>query len=330
VLVPNEHAQLVREIFSRAATGESLVRIARDLASREVESQRGQRMTRSLVHVVLRNRAYLGEARAGDLVNANAHDPLVDEELWRRAQAAFRGRPPAKNREPALFAGLIRCQACRYVMSPQMREGKRRYKCLGTALGRSCPAPAFVTEAHLLPYIESALFERLDEIIAEPAQPDRDVKQLIAARDAARRQLITYRDDGDLADLLGTAAWKDGLRVRQQRLDDAELNLSTAVANPSDGLPSAATLRDAWREMDNDTRRRAFGMVFDAIVVRKHPSRRERLAITDRVRLLGAGQLGQFEVPRTSRTPARALEPFPWPRHPSSPWIALREPVLEE
>jgi hypothetical protein len=71
-------------------------------------------------------------------------------------------------------------------------------------------------------------------------------------------------------------------------------------------------------------------MLFDAIVVRKHPSRRHRLAIVERVRLLGAGELRSFEVPRSSRTPAIPLDPFPWPRHPDSAWITLREPTLEQ
>jgi len=330
VLVPNEQASFVREMYSRAATGESLSSICRDLAGREIESQRGQRVTRSLVNVVLRNRAYLGEARSGDLVNPVAHERLVDDDLWRRTQSAFRGRPASRNREPATLAGLIRCQGCRYVMAPTMRERKRRYKCLGTAIGRSCPAPAFVTEAQLLPYIEAAFFDRLDEIVAQPASEGADVQQLLAARDDAVRQLTGYRDDGELPEVIGYESWKDGLRVRQRRLQDAEFAVAEATTTHADGLPDAATLRYAWREMDSDTRRRALGMVFDAIVVRKHPSRSERLRITDRVRLLGISELEAFEIPRSSRTPAKALAPFPWPRNPSSAWISLREPVLEE
>jgi site-specific DNA recombinase len=215
VLVANEQAPIVREIFVRAATGESLSSICRALAARKIESQRGQRITRSLVHVVLKNRAYLGEARSGDLVNPAAHEALVNEDLWRRAQSAFRGRPASKNREPALYAGLIRCQGCRYVMAPTMRDGKRRYKCLGNSIGRSCPAPAFVTEAQLVAFVEAAFFERLDEIVAEPASVQGDTQELVDARDAAQRQLIGYRDDAELPELIGYEAWKDGRRLQR-------------------------------------------------------------------------------------------------------------------
>lgn len=330
VLVPNAQAQTVREMYSRAATGESLSSICRDLAGRGIESQRGQRITRSLVHVVLKNRVYLGEARFGALVNPTAHEPLVDDALWLRAQSAFRGRPPSKNREPALLAGLMRCQGCRYVMAPTMREGKRRYKCLGTAIGRACPAPAFITEEPLVPLIDAALFDRLDEIVAEPAMPDEAVTTLVAARDGAYRRLAVYRDDAELPDVIGYEAWKDGLRVKQVELDAAEQALVEATSDRVEGLPDVATLRSVWHEMDVETRRRAIAMVFDAIVVRKHPSRSQRLAIVDRVRLIEAGGLDRFEIPRSSRTPARALAPFPWSGDPHGPWIALREPGLEE
>jgi hypothetical protein len=107
-------------------------------------------------------------------------------------------------------------------------------------------------------------------------------------------------------------------------------DLAEATANRPNGLPDAATLRGVWREMDSQTQRSALGMLFDAIVVRKHPSRSLRLAIVDRVRLLEAGELRRFEVPRSSRTPATPLDPFPWPRHPDSAWISLREPALEQ
>jgi hypothetical protein len=215
-------------------------------------------------------------------------------------------------------------------MAPSMRAGKRRYKCLGSGIGRACPAPAFVTEEALVPVIEAVFFDRLDEIVAEPASVDADVEALRSTRDRAYRQLVAYRDDVELPEMIGHASWKDGLRVKQAELDAADRALAAATSDRSSELPSAATLRTVWHEMDLQTRRQALATLFDAIVVRKHPSRSERLALVDRVRLLPAGGLEGFEVPRSSRNPAPLLNPFPWPRDPDSPWIALREPVLEE
>jgi|tagenome__1003787_1003787.scaffolds.fasta_scaffold20951342_2 hypothetical protein len=250
--------------------------ITRDLAQRGIDSgSGGQRVTRRLVRHVLRNRAYLGEARSGTLVNPEAHQPLIDDDLWRRAVSTFHGRPAAKGeRQPALLAGLVRCQACRYVMAPSIRNGKRRYRCLGVTLGRSCPAPAFVLEHQLMPLVERALFERLDEIVARPIGNTAEAEELAAKRERARRQLHDYRDDAELPDLIGYSAWKDGLRVKQEALDTAEAELTKFDQRRPSGLPDVATLRSAWPEMDPRTRRQVFAALFDAIVVRKHPSRR--------------------------------------------------------
>jgi DNA invertase Pin-like site-specific DNA recombinase len=324
-LVPNHLAPVVQQIFARAASGASMSEIARDLAQRGIDSgSAGQRMTRSLVRHVLRNRAYLGEARSGMLVNPEAHQPLIDDDLWRRADSTFRGRPAARReRQPALLAGLVRCQACRYVMAPSIRNGKRRYRCLGVTLGRTCPAPAFLLEDQLLPLLESALFERLDEIVAQPIGNTAEAEELGARRERAHRQLLDYRDDAELPDVIGYSAWKDGLRVKQEALDTAEAELAKYEQSRPTGLPDVATLRAAWPEMEPRIRRQVFAALFDAIVIRKHPSRSERLPIADRVRLMTRGGLVGYEIPRSGRIAARQLDPFPWPSNPHSPWITL-------
>lgn len=85
-LVPGEHAALARELFERRAAGESLTVLARWLDSLGIRTGRDGTPRRQWARDVIASRAYLGEVRAGMAVNREAHEPLVDELLWQRAQ----------------------------------------------------------------------------------------------------------------------------------------------------------------------------------------------------------------------------------------------------
>jgi DNA invertase Pin-like site-specific DNA recombinase len=318
-LIPGKNAPVVQEVFTRVAAGESISPIARDLTARGIRTQRGGRIARGVLHHVLGNRVYLGEARAGDLLNHSAHKPLVDEATFRAAQIS-RPKPP-RTGVRAVLAGMIRCQGCRYAMAPVMRSGRRRYRCLGNQQGRVCAAPAFVTELELLPVVEEQLFDRIGEINAVAAGDTERIDELQTARERAERALVVVRDDPEIIDRLGPRGYADALAVRGAALAAADEALSRELASRPRNLPDAAMLRSAWPEMDNETRSGMLRAVFDAIVVRKHPSRSQRLTIRDRVRFLPRGTLAPGDVPRSSRDPAGPIRPFDWPSDPPSPWI---------
>ena len=77
----------------------------------------------SAVQAIIRNPAYRGEAylrsqgkQAGDFVNPDAHEPIVDAILWRKAQPT-QGKP-RRSSEGALLAGILRCACCGRKLSP--------------------------------------------------------------------------------------------------------------------------------------------------------------------------------------------------------------------
>lgn len=86
------------------------------------------------VQSMFSNRLYLGEVRFGRLVNLQAHEPLVDQELFDRVQrvAVPRGKQPQSDRLLARL-GVLRCGVCdsRMVVGIQTQQGRRYpfYRC---------------------------------------------------------------------------------------------------------------------------------------------------------------------------------------------------------
>lgn len=326
-LEPDENASTVTEVFARFAAGENLSELSRALAGRGVRTQRGALPSRRFLHAIIQNRVYLGEARSGDLVQIGAHPALTDDLTFRRCQGGFRPRP-ARSSQPGELSGLVRCQGCRYVMSRVHREGKPRYRCLGNQEGRSCPAPAFVTEDHLIPVVHAALFSTIDAQAATASGDTNEARRVTDELEAAEAELVGFRDEPGVIAALGPKGFADGLALRRAEVDRLQDHLAAVLARRPVGLPDATTLRAEWDRMDPPTRNAVVGAVFDAVVVRKHPSRSVRLAIHDRVRLLVAGS--DVEVPRSSSDPAGPIRSFDWPDDPGDPWVLPLQPATED
>jgi DNA invertase Pin-like site-specific DNA recombinase len=320
-LVPSDQAHLVTEAFQRRAGGETLSDVTRWLMAQNLRTAHGDDVSRSTVFGLLRNRAYLGEARSGELVNRDAHPALTDEVTFARAQQASPGRPP-RTGEPAVLAGLVRCQGCRYAMAPVMREGKRRYRCLGRQNQRDCPAPAFVTEHELLPVVEEVLWSVYPDHVAQASGDVEAIEAATSVRDEARRVAEEWRDDASIQADLGMDTYLAGLRSRMGTWQDAERRLEQLLASRPDGLPDAASLRSSWPNMTSVERRAILGHVFDCLVIRKHPSRSSRLAILDRVLFIPAGTLTVEDLPSRHRRREQPLVPFDWPGDPTGPGVA--------
>lgn len=83
---------------------------------------------------LLRSRVLLGEIHFGELVNLSAHEPIVDREVWNRAQRMTvpRGRR-AKSERLLARLGVLRCGTCggRMVVGTHTEKGRAYpfYRC---------------------------------------------------------------------------------------------------------------------------------------------------------------------------------------------------------
>jgi site-specific DNA recombinase len=91
-LVPDGNAPTVVELFERRAKRQGWFALARWLVERGASPKTNPAAVRWMV----RNRAYLGEARSGEFVNRKAHPAIVTRLLFDRANAVH-GRAPKKD-----------------------------------------------------------------------------------------------------------------------------------------------------------------------------------------------------------------------------------------
>jgi len=139
VLVPTVHAAAIREAFELRADGSTYEQVARHLTDAGVPKSRetdGPTWTSYAVAALLQNRVYLGEARAGGNVKADAHEALVDAGLFARVQARREEKgsfaDPDRHRE--LLAGIVRCAGCGHsmIVDKRVKDGRvvqRYWRC---------------------------------------------------------------------------------------------------------------------------------------------------------------------------------------------------------
>ncbi len=120
-LVPNEHADAIREAFRMKAEDRDVTwrQLAAFLTERGVPNQKGGPWSGNAARQLILNRVYLGEVRHNDHVNRTAHEPILktedgqpDERIFRLAGAKKRRFSGDRGNGHLLGGGLVRCGIC--------------------------------------------------------------------------------------------------------------------------------------------------------------------------------------------------------------------------
>ena len=282
-LVPDPTAApAVREMFLHRARGASL----RDCAN-ELEAKLGRGFSGPMVGKMLRNRTYLGEVRRGNLgANPDAHEPIVSRAEFEAAQVTYPSAP--HEHRGSLLAGFVRCAGCSYPLKRTNAKGLPMYRCHGRHKAGRCPEPVNVSMQRLDEFVEAAVVKRLraksSRVRVERRSGDLDAA--LAKLENVEAQLATYRD-ADVIDVIGADAYRDGLRVRRERVDEARR--AVADAQGVAVLPFGLTGEGVWRDGTLDERRILLAALVDAVFVRRAHSRGKGTPIDDRVVILWSG-----------------------------------------
>lgn len=181
ILVPNQDADTVREIYARYLAGQSTGRIARELGLRYEHLVRQILQRESNTGVIV----YKGERYPG------RHEPLIDRETFARAQQRLH-RPGRPRATPGgkLLSGLLVCGHC---------GAKMRYQKWGGAgdklvcYSRDKSKPHLVHDEHcpnrgvMAREVEAVVIRDLARLAAEPAQPAAGTGDEAACRRALER-----------------------------------------------------------------------------------------------------------------------------------------------
>jgi DNA invertase Pin-like site-specific DNA recombinase len=313
---PNEFAPLVRELFQLRGDRWGWHRLA-SLLDERAPLEGGQRWGVSKVQRMLSNRVYLGEARYGQHVNPDAHEPLITPADFDRAQDAkgvMLARRP--NKEPLVLAGLIRCASCRYLLKEgRAGSGERRartYRCNSRAVQGRCPSPQHVMGERIEAYVAEQFKAHLRQVTGR-AQPSS--QELTAARvelDELAGELAAFtRDLGVARRLRAVGQYDQALEARLQPVERARARLDQLTRDTlGDELAELAEWEfnvDAWWEGASvEARKTALASAIDTIFLRG-PGKGQ---LPGRVLILWRGE-GPDDLPRRGRYNGM-LRPFIW------------------
>jgi DNA invertase Pin-like site-specific DNA recombinase len=314
-LVPDEHADFVREIFRQRAAGAGWSELAAWMNER-CSPPRGKQWTMATLRALIVRRAYLGEAHHGEHVHPDAHERLVTPELWQAAQRrVLASRPPRG--EPGLLASLVRCAACRYSMRPQASNAKsrktrlRQYRCFIHHAAGDCPAPASIVREKLESYVVAEFAAHLGDLAGRTLVSAPEVEGAYERLQEAEAELVAFRDDLRIRSVLGQDGFLAGLEARTAALAAAQQALDRAQAgSPSPDLGAAL---DDWESLSLLERRALLRSGIDCIIVRRADF---KTPMSERVRILWHGEAPD-DLPRPGGR-ANVLRPFDWTDDPLS------------
>src|SRR5262249_8999662 len=120
-LVPHEPAaSAVKELFRRRALGVSWAELARYLEEQGIRTPSGKPYwSKTGVAGIVKNPAYLGQARGGSAVKENAHEPLVSRAEFDAAQSTRKSLFAQRDgsvASRAMLGGLVRCAGCGHTL----------------------------------------------------------------------------------------------------------------------------------------------------------------------------------------------------------------------
>ncbi len=137
LVVNEEEAALVRDIFRGFAEHGSAVRIVRELATQGKTTKswvtqsgryrKGRPIDQPFVYNLLRNRTYLGQVEFGGKVYPGQHEAIITQEVWDAVHAFIdrrkRGTRERADDRPALLRGLLFAPDGQRMIATYTRKG---------------------------------------------------------------------------------------------------------------------------------------------------------------------------------------------------------------
>jgi site-specific DNA recombinase len=250
LVIHEREAAKVHDLFERRAAGESTTVLARETGWPHIKK-------------ILRNKTYLGIVASGKYVNEQAHDPIVEPDLFERANAGRTTRPvPAgETTRERLLIGLARCAGCGATLKVTRRTDRNGtqlpdiYYCRNETK-RPCLARALVRcdvlDAHVADWFEGQLTTNPAMIDARAA--NQELEQALADEAEARNDLRDY----NLMKVSDPALFQAGIEAREERLDEAQARVRDADTRVK-RLPKGGSLLTLWRRFSVECRRRVLG-----------------------------------------------------------------------
>ncbi|HEX2103078.1 MAG TPA: recombinase family protein [Solirubrobacteraceae bacterium] len=264
-----EQVPIVNEALRMRAEGATIDAIRSYLAERGIErSYHG-------VSAMLSSRLLLGEIHFGELVNLHAFEPVVDPELWRRAQQVRvpRGRR-AKSERLLARLGVLRCGSCgaRMVVGSAHNGQYALYRCPPTG---NCKQRVTISAEKVEALVVDAVKAATADVEGR-ASAEQNARRVEAELDRAQQELNALIE---LLDPLEPAA-RQRLQEATRKRDEARERVEQLGGT---GASLTINTADDWDRFSLDAKRALIRATVERVVV--HPGRG-----TGRVRVELVGQ----------------------------------------
>lgn len=284
-------ADVVRDVYKRYNSGESIQHIAKSLNAAGVASAGGGVWTQSILSRVIRNPrhggliSYKGEIQAGLTSSAGG---LVSESVWRQAKARWEKSPVHRGRPVQSWCvRLLECAECGGVLRGSSADGatgsdrrpggkKVRYKTYACLVSKHVvwkrETLDALVEAKLLALLDElrpALEEEARAIAWESAQRDSAGGAGITAEIERLEGLLAEQEREWLAGNIATERYNRSVRLLDDLLEAERGKLAPEPHSPLQSLLDASSVREAWKEADLETKTRVAALFIDHVVVGK-------------------------------------------------------------
>ena len=307
LVIVEDQAKIVREIFERYGAGESCQRIAADLNTRGVPGPRHGTWSVSALYGspakgagVLNNRLYVGERTwnrsqwikypdTGKRTRIDRARPewqtavapelrTIDDAAWRAVRRRFDSAKPGHRGGHArtLLGGVLRCGRCggAMVAIDRYRYGCAARKDRGPAVCSGTTVPRRAADAGII----AAVREELSDTQAM-AEVRREAGRIIAAagiddRTRAERKASLEREIGRLVDAVAQLGLSPALRARLEAAETQKRELENAMATK---LPTVDAAVARYRanlmrltealQSDSDRARAALAEILGRLVI---------------------------------------------------------------
>ncbi|MFD9703839.1 recombinase family protein [Lentzea sp. NPDC059081] len=281
--VPDERAVIVQEIIGRAAREEPLKHIVDDLNARGVPSPKGGKWTARVVKTLATHPRYIAlRSHKGELHPAT-WEPLVDQDLYRRAVAVLtapdrRLAPPAAKKYLLSYISAAPCGGPLNA-EPASEHRPSRYRCVhdGCTSVRADDLDEVITtmtQKRLARPDARTLFMPPDE---ETAAAQADITRLQARLEEARQSFA--QADGISATALAglERALQPQLDAALKRLDDLA-TCAAGLALLDGGAFTSGVSAPRWEALPLAGRRSVIKTLFETIEVGPSARRLSRWA----------------------------------------------------
>jgi DNA invertase Pin-like site-specific DNA recombinase len=281
LVVVEPAASAVKEVFRRRALGASWAELAEYLEAQGVETPRGNsHWSKTGVSGLVKNRAYLGQARSGSIVKEGAHEALVTRAEFDAAQSVTKSLLKPRDgslAEQAMLGGLARCAGCGHTLkitgNTDKKNGERYpvYYCTGRYATGLCPSRAAVRASLIDNYVEVRVLDALrkeDGLLAQAVDASAALDEAARAVAEAEHELDLFVTNPKLLTTIGEERFLVGVESRQRVLDAARITLAelrnhgTLADELADG-----DLLEAWPTLTVQEKRRLFHGLLDRVVV---------------------------------------------------------------